>query len=151
MSYLAINILPNIWIGNIQAAEKESFFEKENITCVLNISKTVPNFFIYDSKVEYIRIPIDKKDLLTNYYKYFPIISEYIYKSTVLQKQNILIHDNEKGEILACIALYTYLIKYYKKTVQDSINITNVQNTNFSCNIDDNIKNILYKWYELNQ
>jgi hypothetical protein len=144
MSYLATNIIPNVWIGNFQSAEKEVFFDKNFITSVLNLSKTIPNHFIYDSKVEYIRIPIDKHTA-PQFPKYFPLIAEYIYKTCVLDNKILLIHGIDKD--IACIALSVYLLKYYNMNIDEIQDFfKSKSNEYFNCNIQ---RQLLEKWSQL--
>ena len=115
---LAVKVLPNVWLGDHRAAQNESFFQNENITAVLNATPNVPNLFKNNDSIEYMRIPVydsfEKRDC-NKMYQYFPVITEYIYKSTVIEKKNILVNCYAgRQRSAACIA--SYLIKYYSMT-----------------------------------
>jgi len=120
-SVIATKVLPNIWIGNSRSAEYEIFFEKENIKSVLNISTSIPHFFTYDTTIEYMRIPVSSRVNLHQIYQYFPIAIEYIYKNSVLEGKNILVHCDTSTQ-RSCIIIAAYLLKYYGMTIDESIN-----------------------------
>lgn len=121
---IAVKVLPNIWIGNFKAAESKSFFEKENIKSVINVTSTVPNFFNFNPDVEYLRIPIHDSEKNRDWYccyTYFPIAVEFIYKNVVMEKKNILIHCN-LGLQRAPTIVAAYLIKFYDMKPDIAIN-----------------------------
>jgi protein-tyrosine phosphatase len=147
---IATKVLPNIWIGNSLAAEKESFFEKEKIKAVINMTPTIPNFFAYDTSIEYIRIPVfDTKNKRNQeqMYEYFPIITEYIYKNVILEDKNLLIHCNSSQQ-RACVAVSSYLIKYYSMNPSDTVDLL-VRKKKDAFNGDKtvNFAKALNKWY----
>ena len=39
-------VIPGLWLGNIKIAQNLSFFENNNIHCVINCSKDIPFFVI---------------------------------------------------------------------------------------------------------
>jgi hypothetical protein len=144
--FLAIEVIPNVWLGNKKVAENESFFKKENVTSVLNITKTIPNFFIYDSEIEYVRIPVTSNTLPDEFYNYFNFITEYIYKVVVLEEKKILIHDNSQFEE-SLVALMIYIIKYYQKTPDETIHL--VKNKIQGLDLM-NVPYIVKKWFQSN-
>ena len=94
-------ILPNLYLGNYQAAKNAEFFKDKKIKAVLNCSKDLPNTFSSKKdkhgveEVEYMRIPIDdslKPPDFKKCYELMPVIVEFIYKHIVIQKNNILVH-----------------------------------------------------------
>lgn len=145
---IATKVLPNIWIGTALVAEKESFFEKEKIKAVLNITPTVPNFFAYDTSIEYLRVPVyDTKNKRNQqlFLEYFPIITEFIYKNVVLEDKNLLIHCNSDTQ-RSCSAISAYLIKYYNMNPSEAVDfIKNKKKDAFHKTI--NFAKSLNKWY----
>ena len=118
---IAVNILPNIWIGNSLSSQNEKLFNSQKITSVLNLSPTLPNFFVYDTLIEYMRIPIsDKTTDKDNLINYLPVITHFIYKNVILQGKNILVHSDTSNTI-ACTVIAAYLMKFYDKSLDESI------------------------------
>ena len=147
---IATKVLPNIWVGNSLAAEKESFFEKEKIKAVINMTPTIPNFFAYDASIEYIRIPVyDTKNKLNQeqMLEYLPIITEFIYKSVVLEDKNILIHCNT-GKQRSCVAVCAYLIKYYSMNPSEAVSMISTKKKDaFNGTKSVMFAKALNKWY----
>lgn len=103
-----------LFLGNYQAAKNSSFFEKKNITAVLNCTKDLPNYFRNDKKMEYMRIPVDdslKKVDIDKMVKFFPVAVSFIHKMVVLEKRNILVHcfagRQRSAIIVACYLVVT--------------------------------------------
>ena len=115
-------ILPGLFLGNYQAAKDSKFFKEKKITAVLNCSKDLPNSFCDNSKIEYMRIPIDdslKKKDIDLCYEFMPAAVEFIYKHHKIQKNNIFIHCYA-GRQRSCAQVGGYLIKYYKMLTKDA-------------------------------
>jgi protein-tyrosine phosphatase len=148
---MAVKILPNIYLGDKRAAYNLPFFEKENITAVLNITPYLHNMFCRFDHIEYLRIPIfdsfEKRDP-NKLLEYFPIITEFIYKNSVLENKNILIHCN-LGMQRSTISIAAYLIRYYKMTPTESIEfIVNRKNNAFHNGKNVNFLESINKWYD---
>lgn len=115
---MAVNMLPNIWLGDGRAAQSRNFFRKADITAVLNMTPSVPNTFCAEPNIEYMRIPVydsfEKRDpaLMSSY---LPVITEFIYKVAVIEKKNIFIGCH-LGRQRSCAALAAYLMRFYNKT-----------------------------------
>lgn len=58
-------IIPNLFVGNIVAAQDFSFIKKKNIKVIINCSNDIPNYFVLNNNIEYHRLPVD--DSLTEY------------------------------------------------------------------------------------
>lgn len=113
----AVLMLPRVWVGNEKASINKTFFETEKITAVLNMTPTIPNMFVYDSNIEYTRVPLYdsvKKRDWKKMYEYMPFITEFIYKNSVIEGKNVLVHCR-LGYQRSCTALVAYLMKYYSK------------------------------------
>lgn len=115
---MAVKVLPNIWLGDGRAAQSEHFFEKAEITGVLNMTPSVPNKFCAEPTIEYMRIPVydsyEKRDPVLMY-SYLPAITEFIYKVAVIEKRNILVGCH-LGRQRSCAAVAAYLMRFYKMT-----------------------------------
>ena len=113
-------ITSRIYLGNIEAAQNKSFFKQKKIKAVLNCSKDIKNYFEKDSKVEYMRIPVDdslKEIDFKKMYNFFPVIVEFIYKHADLQKQVIFIHCAQGFE-RSVTAVCAYLMAKKKLNVR---------------------------------
>ncbi len=115
---MAVNIMPEIWLGDGRAAQSAQFFRKAKITAVLNMTPTVPNTFSADETIEYLRIPVydsfEKRDP-NLMYSYLPVITEFIYKAAVIEKRNIFVGCH-LGRQRSCAAVAAYLMRFYNKT-----------------------------------
>lgn len=115
---MAVKILPNIYLGDKRAATSSTFFSKADVTSVLNMTPNVSNAFCGKETIEYLRIPVydshGKRDV-GRMYSYFPIITEFMYKNSVMENKNVLVHC-ALGRQRSCAAIAAYLIKFYKMT-----------------------------------
>jgi hypothetical protein len=92
---MAVKILPKIYLGDQKAAANTKFFKKVGIDAVLNMTPNIPNTFRDQDNIEYLRIPVHdsylKRDV-GKMYQYFPVVTEFIYKTSVMEDKNLLIH-----------------------------------------------------------
>ena len=111
-------IASRLYLGNYQAAKDPDFFKKRNITAVLNCSNDIPNHFQKNSKIEYLRIPIDdslKEKDFEKLYKLSDLAVGFIDKHININKGNIFVHCYAGRQRSAgCVAMY--LIKNHKMT-----------------------------------
>lgn len=121
---IAVKIIPNIYIGNIQASQNKQFFDSENIKAVLNCTFSLPNFYCHNPDIEYLRIPVHDNDAQRDwyyFYTFFPVATEFIYKNAVIENKNILIHCNQ-GKQRSATVLAAYLIKFYEIDIPSACN-----------------------------
>lgn len=88
-------ITSRVYLGNMSAANNNKFFKDKKIRAVLNCSKDIKNYFYDNSKIEYMRIPVDdslREPDFKKMYDFFPVIAEFIYKHADIQKQNVYVH-----------------------------------------------------------
>jgi protein-tyrosine phosphatase len=105
-------IMSKLYLGNHQAAKDKKFFETKKIKAVLNCSKDIPNSFVCQKDIEYMRIPVDdslKEVDFEKMYLMMPAIVEFIHKHIVIQKHNILVNCWAGRQRSAC-AVAAYLI-----------------------------------------
>lgn len=83
--------LSNFWMGNSDDAKNMDFLKENNIRCVINCTKNIPNY--YDG-IEYMRIPVGPHDeeLLMDY---LPHIVSFIYKNYYIEKKGVLVHCSD--------------------------------------------------------
>ena len=137
-------IIPNLYIGSIEASENFDFIEKKNISVIINCSKDICNKFsinllkpiesapkdvqdwLYNNSfyIKYYRVPIDdsgKDNDIDEFYdhtiKLLPIIEkEYI------DGKNILVHclaGNQRSAAFIC----AFLMYHKKISLKDSIEL----------------------------
>ena len=102
-------IIPNIYLGNFNAATDLNFLKNNKIELIVNCSRNIP--FLNDYNCEKIRIPIDDNRIFKNYdiLKYLNVIDKiHGYKE---KKQNVLIHCRLGSQRSANIVIQ-YLLKY---------------------------------------
>ncbi len=103
-------VINKIYLGNFKASKDSEFFKTKKIKAVLNCTKDLPNTFINDKSIEYLRIPVDdslKEIDFEKMYKYMPKIVEFIDKN--ITKGNILVHCFA-GRQRSAIAVAAYLV-----------------------------------------
>jgi protein-tyrosine phosphatase len=115
---MAVKVFHNTYLGDSRAAQSDSFFEKGNITAVLNMTPNHPNTFCAKDYIEYLRIPVHdthgKRDV-NKMYQYFSLITEFMYKTSVMEGKNLLVHC-ALGRQRSCTAIAAYLIRFYNMT-----------------------------------
>jgi protein-tyrosine phosphatase len=135
-------ILPNLYLGSIEASENFDFIEKNNISVIVNCSKDIVNKFslnllkpIEDAPIEvqkwlinnsyyikYYRIPVDdsgKKKDIEDFYKYVKEILHIIIDE----------YNNGKKILVHCLAgnqrsasfVSAFLMVYKNISLKDSI------------------------------
>lgn len=147
---MAVKVLPNIYLGDARSASSETFFAKAKIQSVLNMTANIPNTFCKDEKIEYLRIPVfdsrEKRDV-GKMYQYFPIITEYMYKISVIERKNLLVHC-ALGRQRSVAAIAAYMIKFYKMTPIEAMNfILSRKPDSFHWGKSANFAKALNRWY----
>ena len=144
---VAVKVLPNVWLGDKSAAKNKSFFKKMKISAVLNMT---PNVCCHFQNVQYLQIPVHdsmKKRDTEKMLEYFPIATEFIYQTSVVEKQNILVHCS-LGRQRSASAIVAYLIKYYKMTPYNGMQfILNQKVDTFHWGQSVNFAKSLNKWH----
>lgn len=117
-------IIPGLYIGNMNTAKNKMFFNKKNIRAVLNLTPDVPNYYSCPKeKVEYMRIsvndslqPID----INKMYNYLPCIVSFIYKNLVLERKPVLVHCHA-GIQRSAAAVAAFLMKTRKASLDNVV------------------------------
>lgn len=147
---MAVKVLSNIYLGDNRAATSRTFFEKANITGVLNMTPNIQNTFREFDNLEYLRIPVydshGKRDV-NQMYQYFPLVTEYMHKIAVLENRNLLVHC-ALGRQRSCAAIAAYLIKYYQLTPLEAMDfILKRKPDAFHWGESANFAKSLNRWY----
>ncbi len=148
---MAVSILPNVFLGDQKSACSEAFFKQADIRAVLNMTSNVPNYFACLDDVEYIRIPVHDTSALRDtdqMFRYFPIITEFIHKNSVIEGKNVLVHC-AKGRQRSCAGLSAYLIKFYRMSPMDTVSFLTKRKVDaFNYGRHVNFSKSLNRWYE---
>lgn len=112
-------ILPNLWLGNINSAKNKSFFDDHNINIVLNCTKDIP---FYSNYTKNIRISVDdnlEDSEIDKFYLYIEKAVDLL-NIELMNNKNILVHcyagKQRSASIICC-----YLIKYANMSLLESI------------------------------
>ena len=150
---LAVKVLPRIWIGGSESSKSTGFFKEAEIGAVLNMTPKEANHFCYKD-IEYLRIPVydstERRDVKVMY-AYLPVICEFLYKNTVLDQKNVLVHCH-MGQQRSATAVAAYLIKYYKMTPHGAMqHLLKYKSDVFAKGQIANFASSLNKWYKFLQ
>lgn len=111
-------ISKGLWVGDIYTAFDADFVQKNNITLIVNCSKTIPFRF---KNLKYIRIPvrdpgpgfeISHKDINVMT-KCLPQVVDLIHNE-IINGGNVLIHCRAGIQRSATVAV-AFILKYYRK------------------------------------
>ena len=118
-NYNATEILPNVWLGNIDAAYDQRFHNKYNIQYILSIIDEFDDSKM-NNRITYIRIPIkDDQTCHMNLVKLYDFTSNVI-KDAISNKKPILIHC-KRGHHRSASTVAAFLIKFLKISDQQAI------------------------------
>ena len=98
-------IIPGLFVGNMNSARDIQFFKNNNIKAVLNMTPDVPHYFASRTgDIEYMRLNVNdslKTEDFNKMFKYFPSGISFIYKNLNLEGKNVLLHClSEEHQIL---------------------------------------------------
>jgi protein-tyrosine phosphatase len=98
--------LSNFWIGTSEDANNLEFLKENNIRCVINCTRNIPNYY---EGIEYMRVPVGPYDeeLLMDY---LPHIVSFIYKNYYIEKKGVLVHCSD-GLHRAPVIAAAYILK----------------------------------------
>lgn len=116
-------ILPKLFIGNIQSAKDLNFITKNNIEVIINCSNNINNYFINNTNIKYYKCPIDDSleeydiDLMKSYLPYFiKIIDE-----SLSNNKSVLVHCYA-GRQRSAALIAGYLMYKKSMSIEDSYN-----------------------------
>ena len=108
----AVEILPNLWLGNIRDALNQDFLHRKKITCVVNCTVKYP--FYTSDKIRKIRIPVRDTGKEPEFYKMYvalPSAVDKIYE--LLDSERILIHCYA-GKQRSVAVILAFIMKHCK-------------------------------------
>jgi len=113
-------VVDGLFVGSMFAAENQDFLESNEITCILNVTKNIPNFFDGILDIEYKRLEFEDtgSDDISSI---FEESSNWIEKR-LLEKKKIFVHCKE-GRSRSCTIVMSYLMQSIKKRFQEAHDI----------------------------
>ena len=135
--YLHSNeIYPGLWIGDMHSSTDKNFLSKNNITCVLNCTYTMPFCQTIKSKI---RIPVlDDLDSKQIYKMYLLLNKSSTLIAKALPNNNILVHCHAGRQRSVCV-IAAFLMKYGKLSKNDALDLIKTKrpvSANPKCNFD---------------
>lgn len=117
-------ILPNLYLGNINSAENKRFIKEKKIKVIINCTKSIPNYFQFDKDfpdLEYFRIPVDDSLLDEDIESMALYLPQYvkIINTALLQNKPILVHCYAGRQRSACL-IAAYLIYKYDYSIDQA-------------------------------
>jgi len=117
-------IVPRLFIGNMNTARNKMFFTQNHITAVLNLTPDVPNYFASpNSDIEYMRISVNdslKQEDFSKMYKHFPCIVNFIIKNHYLENRAVLVHCHA-GAQRSAAAVAAYLMRVHGTPLKQTV------------------------------
>ena len=110
MEHNANNIMKGLWLGNKKAAKNIDFLNTNNITYIINVSDHIDNYFEYDKKFKYLRVPINNKvSNIRILRENLDDIYDFI-DSARKNQDNVLVHC-KKGHRRSALIVAYYIMK----------------------------------------
>jgi protein-tyrosine phosphatase len=138
-------ILPGLWLGNINSAKSNDFFQIYNISIVINCSKDIPFFSNFTKNI---RISVNdnlQRHEIDRMFDYLDKACDLIHNS-LLNSESILVHcfaGKQRSATLIC----AYLMKYGNMSLEVAIqSIKSKRDIIFTPII--NFKNTLLKYQQ---
>jgi protein-tyrosine phosphatase len=103
------NVAPYIFLGNKDNAADWDFLKRNEIENVLNVTKTVPNFFESDDRVSYTRIPLD--DAFNQPLKDYLTFGIALMEKAVEQQKGVLVHCSAGMSRSPCLVMAYFMKK----------------------------------------
>ena len=114
-------IIPNLYIGNIDSAKNLSFIKDKKIKVIINCSKQIPNFYESEkSQLEYYRVPVDDSLLNEDIEEMGKLLPKFVHiiDNALSNKKPVLVHCYVGRQRSACI-IAAYLIYKYKYSINE--------------------------------
>lgn len=137
----AVEILPNMWLGNIYAALNVEFLKDNKISCIINCTDSCP--FTEDITCKKIRIPIKDNGKEEEIHKMYTVLDKattLVYD--LLHKHRILIHCYA-GKQRSVAVVLAFLMKYANFTLQEAIDVLRKKKSRIGINFSQAL--VLYQ------
>lgn len=160
-------VIPNLFIGSIEASQDNNFIYSKNISVIVNCSKDIKDSFslnllkpiesapkevqewLYNNSyyIKYYRIAVDDNGNMTEINNFYQYVTEIIYKirDEYNSGKKILVHclaGNQRSAAFIC----AFLMLYKSFTLEESVNYLLIKKANvFFFGKTINFKNALEK------
>src|SRR3989338_6312050 len=114
----ADEILPRLWVGDIQSAHDPEFLRQHSINCIINCTTSLP---FPKHPAEKHRVPVKdnlEPEEIQKMYDFLDPMADLIHRSR--PNMNILVHCH-MGKQRSVSVVIAYLIKYGKVSLRDAI------------------------------
>jgi hypothetical protein len=119
-------IIPGLFVGNMNAARDANFFKTNVIGAVLNITPEVPHYFNgTNGVIEYMRINVNdslQTEDFNKMFRYFPSGVSFIYKNLVLEGKKVFVHCHAGIQRSAAMVV-AYLMFIHKMPLRKSVDL----------------------------
>lgn len=114
-------IIPNLYIGNIDSAKNQSFIKNKKIKVIINCTNSIPNYFQFNTDIEYHRLAVDDSLLNEDIEIMSTALPQYvqIIDDALLQKKPVLVHCYAGRQRSACL-IAAYLIYKYNYSIEQA-------------------------------
>ena len=160
-------VIPNLFIGSIEASQDNNFIFSKNISVIVNCSKDIKDSFslnllkpiesapkevqdwLYNNSyyIKYYRIAVDDNGNMTEINNFYQYVTDIIYKirDEYNKGKSILVHclaGNQRSAAFIC----AFLMLYKNITLEESVNYLLIKKANvFFFGKTINFKNALEK------
>jgi protein-tyrosine phosphatase len=112
-----VQILPYLYLGNMEIAKNKETLERYNIRYVINVTKNLPNYFKDDAEFNYLRIAVDDT-CSHNLAEHFPTAISFIERARE-EKCAVLVHclAGISRSVTICLA---YLMQATHSTLEQA-------------------------------
>lgn len=132
-AWSAIEIVPGLWLGNLDAAMNRSFLLENRITCVINCTDDCP-FVDINMDLLKIRVPVrdnGRQEEMDKMFSLLDIVADRI--QAVLRHRRILVHCLA-GKQRSVAVILAYIMKYADMTLQEAIDVVRSKKSRIGIN-----------------
>lgn len=118
-----VEILPNLFLGNITAAKDLKLIKRHNIQVIINCSNDIENYFLTNKNIKYYRCPLDDSllDYDINLMKQFLPTFINIIDESLKNNKPVLVHCYA-GRQRSAALIAGYLMYKKKMSIDEAYN-----------------------------
>ena len=126
-------IVPHLWLGNMYAARDIDFIKSNQIKCIINVTRNIPNFFEEDIGIQYLRIPVENRRKYICLFKSFLEIFYHLIDEFIRKREGVLVHC-KRGHRRSIMVITYYLMKKYNLSYEEVRDyVTNIRPLTYKC------------------